>query len=191
MRLLSLALLLLSGCAKPLSFQEYREPGGEFSVRVPVGWQMSERGPFSRKPVGEVWWVGELVAEHEGWPLGVMLFVRRLDRQHDPRATAYRKYDLAPTEALFGENPPAGKISVTKTELLGLPARLVTNDEYIDTTGDGLFHGPVKEYPSRVRVLVIQRPEAYYVLEYRAVRDRFEKYLPAFETMVASFKLKP
>lgn len=188
MRLLLIGLTILTACSRPLAFEEYREPGGEFSVKVPVGWQLSERGPFSRKPLAEVWWLGEQVAQHEGWPIGVMLFVRRLDRQYDPRAKPYKNFDLDPTEALFTETPPKG-LTVTKREFSGYPARLVVNDDFAQSKGDNLFHGPVKEYPSRLRALVIQTPKAYYVLEYMAVSDRFEKYLPAFETLTASFQL--
>lgn len=188
MRNLAFVLVLLAGCTKPLSFVEYQEPGGEFVVMAPSGWQADARGPFARRPVAEVWWLGEMVAQHEGWPLGVMLFVRRLDRHPDPRNTRYRNGTLANHDDLFANKDLKG-ISVTKGEHSGYPARWVANDKWVETTGDNLLHGPVKEYPSRLRAVVIQTPGFYYVLEYRAVNDRFEKYLPAFEMLVSSFKL--
>lgn len=188
MRHLAFTLLLLAACTKPLSFVEYKEPGGEFTVQVPSGWQADERGPFTRRPVAEVWWLGEMVAQHEGWPLGVMLFVRRFDRHPDPPNTRYRNGTLANHDVLFMDKELKG-VSVSKGEHSGFPARWVANDKWIETTGDNLFHGPVKRYPSRLRAVVIRTPDYYYVLEYRAVNDRFEKYLPAFNTLVSSFKL--
>lgn len=188
MRKLWLMLAFATACSRPLSFVEYREPSGQFTVQTPSDWRVDERGAFSRKPVGQVVWIGEMIDHAEGRPIGVMLSVTRLDRQSDPRATAYRKFHLAPSEELFTGTPPPG-MSVTKAEFSGYPARWVTNDDAVQFKGDNLLHGPVKEFPSRVRALVIQTPDAYYVLNYTAVRDRFEKYLPAFETLTASFQL--
>lgn len=186
MRALAMALALLTACSRPLAFQEYREPDGEFSVSVPVGWQANERGPFSRKPIGEVWWLGEQVAHHEGWPVGVLLFVRKLDRDPDKRNKVYRDDYLAPTDALFSGTHPKD-VLIEATEFAGYPARKIGRD-FDDHVGGG-WHGRLKTFPSRMVGVVIQTPNAYYVLEYRAVHDRFDKYKPAFDTLVASFKL--
>ena len=186
MRNLMIIAVLAAGCSRPMSFVEYTEPAGEFSVKVPEGWDKSERGPFSRKPIGEVWWVGKVVADHEGWPIGAMLFVRKLDRRPEKTNVRYLESMLKPTDALFdGTQPP--DIKVQKDHFLGFPMRRIERD-YEESTGGGI-HGPVKVYPARTRATAIQTPDSYYLIEYRATRDLFERYLPAYERMAASFKL--
>jgi hypothetical protein len=188
MRYVALIFVHFLGCSRPFYYVDYHEPANEFSVKVPWGWQLSERGPFSRKPVAEVWWLGKMVAQHEGWPLGVMLFVRKLDRHPDARLRKHRPDFLKMENELFAGKRFDG-LTVTTGTFSGYPTRLVMNDDWIDTTGDNWMHGKVKEYPSRLHALVIQTPDEYYILEYRAVREHFESHKPAFDTLVASFKL--
>lgn len=188
MRKFAISALLLAACARPLSFSEYREPEGEFVANVPAAWPIDNPGPFSRLPLGQICWLGEMVDQHEGTPIGVQLCVRRLDRNPDARATSYRKGTLAVTDAIFAGKALEG-LSVSETTHSGLPARLVINEKFAQTKGDNLFHGPVKEFPSKLQALIIETPAFYYVLEYKSVLDRFDKYKPAFDTLVASFKL--
>jgi hypothetical protein len=179
-------LAVLAACSRPMSFVDYREPGGEFSVQVPEGWQIDERGPFSRKPVGEVWWVGETVDQHEGWPVGALLFIRRLDRNPGKGQERHVQHVLAETDALFSGGHPAD-VNVKAAEFSGYPAR--SFQRAFDETAGGGLHGSTRSHPSRVIGMAIQTPTAYYVLEYRATLKLFDKHLPAYERLTASFKL--
>ena len=52
------------------------------------------------------------------------------------------------------------------------------------------MHGKVQTFPSRVDGVLLRSDEAYYVLEYRATEELFDKHHPAFERFKASFKLR-
>lgn len=177
--LIAALLAILAACSLPMTYVEYQEPGGDFSVQVPSHWAIDERGAFSRKPVGEVWWMGKVVDQHEGIPIGVMLFVRRIDR----RSTGTT---LAETDALFSGKHPKD-VLVQSLEFSGKTARAFNRD-YEETLGGGM-HGKLRSYPARTAGVAIQTPDAYYVLEYRAVRDQFDKYFPIFERLRSSFKI--
>ena len=179
-------LLAAAACSRPMSFVEYREPAGEFSVEAPAGWNVNESGSFSKRPVGEVSWAGKIVDQHEGRPVGALLFVRKLDRHPDKLQERYRQGTLLETDALFGGGHPAD-LAVKSGDFAGHPARWFQRD-FDDSVGGGM-HGAVKTYPSRVAGIVVQTPEAYYVLEYRATRELFDGYRPAFERLTASFQL--
>ena len=187
MKYLALILVHFLGCSRPFYYVDYREPAGEFSVKVPWGWALEEHGRFSRRPYAEVTWLGKLVDSHEGIPIGVMLSIKRLDRNPGP---GYRK-DFAAAEAELFSGKPVPGATITTGTASGFPARWVSNDDWAQYKGDGLFHGPVKKFPSRLRAFVIRTPEAYYVLDYKAVNEHFDSHKPAFDTLVASFKLKP
>jgi len=185
-RLMVVLFAAVAACSRPMSFVQYREPAGEFSVEVPAGWNVNERGSFSKRPVGEVWWAGKIVDQHEGWPVGALLFVRKLDRHPDKGQERYRRNTLLETDALFSGGQPAD-LAVKSGDFAGHPARWFQRD-FDDSVGGGI-HGAVKTYPSRVSGIAIQTPETYYVLEYRATRELFDRYMPAFERLTASFKL--
>lgn len=181
-----LGIATLAACSRPPSFIEYREPGGAFVVQAPSQWHLDERGPFSRRPVGEVWWIGN-VGEYEDWPFGAVISVRRLDKNPDKRNKNYIKWDLADTQALFAGRQLQG-LKVTKASLLGFDAREFER-EYEEFFGGGCF-GKLRSRPTRAEGVVIDTPDAYYVLEYRTKRELFEKYRYGFAMMKGSFRLK-
>ena len=50
------------------------------------------------------------------------------------------------------------------------------------------MHGN-KKYSIKLEDIVIRTPEAYYVLEYRATQELFDKYYFAFEKAAETFRL--
>ena len=187
MRFLLLTTFSLFACARAPEFVEYREPGGEFSVQVPRRWKVSERGPFTRRPVAEVWWIGKVVETDEGWPVGAILYVRRLDKDPDKRNKVYINEELADTKALFaGKHAP--DVQTKKSTMLGHESIEFVRD-YEEAFGGG-WHGKLHHRAARVEGVVIDTPGSYYVLEYRATKELFEKYRYGFMRLRESFKLK-
>lgn len=184
-RLLLILLAASAACSRSPSSSEYRPAGGGFRLETPVGWASNERGPFTRRPIGEIWWIGKMVGEHEGWPVGALILVRRLDRHPGKDEERYRKDVLSQTDALFRGDQPADLI-LKKGNLVGKPARWYRRD-FEETTGGGI-HGTSKSFPSTVSGVVVQTPEAYYVLEYRATRELFDEYESDFRRLVSTFK---
>lgn len=186
-RLLVIA-MLAAACSGPPDFIQYQEPGGAFSAEVPKRWELDERGAFSRRPVGEVWWIGKVSDDHEGWPIGAIIYVRRMEKNPDKRNKIYIKWDLADTQALFTQKKfPAG-LRVEKSTFLGFDAREFSRD-YDEKLGGG-WHGKVRIVPARAEGVVLDTPESYYVLEYRATKDLFDKYRYGFVKLKESFRLK-
>lgn len=189
---LAVAVLVVVGCSKPLAFELYREPAGTFTAEVPVGWPKDFDDAFTRKPIAGVSWVGKLVDGGEGRAIGAVIEVRKLWRlkKDHPAPKDYERFNksvLEPTADLFNGAYPAD-VLVSDGVLSGLPAKIYSRNEFDQATGGGM-HGAVKHHPSRVEGVVLQTPEAYYVLEYRATKDLFDKHRPAFERLKTSFKL--
>lgn len=131
-------------------------------------------------------WIGN-AGDHEEWPFGASISVRRLEKNPDKRNKNYIKWDLADTQALFAGRELSG-LKVTHTSLLGFDARAFER-EYEQDFGGGCF-GKLRSRPTRAEGVVIDTPDAYYALEYSAAKDLFEKYRYGFVRLKESFRLK-
>jgi hypothetical protein len=186
-----LAALMASSCAQKPVFELYRDPGGDYSLEVPKGWPRAGNADLKRKPNSVISFIGRNEPSDEGTPLGAVLYVTKFYRQRsdfpgDAKGfDAYRQEVLAPSEALFGAGPlPAGAPRVSDMRLGGLAAKTYRRDyEHFNR-----LHMP-KPVAMRLEDVVIQTREAFYVLEYRATSELFDRYHYAFEKAKASFQL--
>lgn len=132
-------------------------------------------------------WVGEVAEESEGMQLGAMIHVSRFQRTDAP--SSFKKSTLAPTDAMFGPGPlPDGApADIAVLTVSGHPARRYQRG-FDAVLGGGLHQakGPVA---MRLEDLVVQTPDAYYVLEYRATKALFDKHYRAFDRLASTFRL--
>lgn len=185
-------LALMTACAHT-GYETYREASGTFSLDVPRSWKKYRDSDFSRKPNAVVSWYGKIV-EDKGYPVGAIVELEKLNRRPDDFPPErdwefYKKNILEPTDRLFDGTHPS-EVRVEEATMAGLPARLFSRSVE-QLSGDGPVRGSDKKHPSRIEGIVIQTPDAYYVLEYRATNELFDKYRPAFERMKESFRLNP
>lgn len=186
MRSAALAVLaLLAACSKEPDYVEYRDAQGAFTTMAPEGWTPEVVGPFPEWPARKTVWVGAVADEHEGQPIGALYTIWRMDRHPTGKQARYRDEMLAATDALFADEAPAD-VMVAPGEVDGHPARAFQRD-LVENLGGGV-HGAVRTYPSRISGVAIQTPDAYYVLEYRATLELFEKHLPVFQRMREGFR---
>lgn len=196
-RFLAAALILATGCARTQEFKTYKDPGGDFSLTIPADW-VPEADP-DRKPASVTSFLTKKTIYDEGQPLGPVLHVTKFYRNRSSHPgtnedfKAYQENILFPTDILFGASVdllPAHKRSdltknVRDTRISGIPAKTYQKSfEY--TTAP--MHGN-KKFSVKLEDIVIQTPEAYYVLEYRATKELFDKYYFAFEKASETFRL--
>lgn len=192
------ALLLAAACAKQ-GYEPYQDPEGGYSFDAPKGWAVEGNAGLGRKPVSTALFVGHVAAQDEGVPLGAVLSVTKLYRARaahpggDKAFQEFRRTVLLPTEVLFGEAPASALPEnlrqglaggVKDTTLAGLPAKTYRREfEHYNR-----LHMP-KPVAMRLEDVVVQTPEAYFVLEYRATRELFDKHYGAFKKAKDSFRL--
>ena len=187
---LLLAALLASACAGKPAFEPYRDPAGDYSLEAPKGWPREGNADLKRRPSSVVSFVGVPEPSDEGTPLGAVLYVTKFYRLRsdfpgdDKAFAAYKKEVLVPSDALFGEGPmPSDAPVVSDTQLGGLPAKTYRRDyEHFNR-----LHMP-RPVPMRLEDVVARTPEAYYVLEYRAAREFFDRHHAVFERAKSSFQ---
>jgi len=181
-RLAAAAALVLLGtaCRRAPAFAPYADPAGRWSLEVPSGWT-PDPGPV-RLPTSGVDFVGALEPQDEGVPLGAVLSVVRHARRradHPGGDAAFRGYETAvlkPARELFGDDG-------------GAPASKDFARDYERGPG-GPLHGN-KSFAMRAEGFVRRTADAYYVVEYRATRENFERYRYALDRARASFRLTP
>lgn len=188
MRPLYLAVLLIvSGCSQKPSFQEFKEASGEFSADLPSNWHRDGQDDLRRKPAASMTWIAEVAEESEGSQVGAMIHISRFQREGAP--ASFKKSTLDPTDAMFGPGPlPAGApVNVTSFTLSGHPARRYRRD--FEVVLGGGMHRATSPIAMRLEDIVVQTPDAYYVLEYRATKALFDKHYQAFDRLAATFRL--
>ena len=178
-------LLLVAACEKPLTFVAYEPPSKEFSVEVPAGWRLDDRGGFDRKPLAEVRWIGKVVEEQSGEIYGAVLSVRRISRLRKDFAGAKEYATFKKNVLDKGEQLASGKAGVPVTRT---PDGFRYGQQYEAELG-GLQHGAVRKLPMQVETIVRRTPAYDYVLELRATRPLFNRYLPALVRLNDSFKV--
>ena len=192
MRSLLVAALVLAGLsacrAKPHTVA-YVDPSGLFRAEIPDTWRRDGDKDLSRKPVAVVSFIGEISSQDEGLPVGAVINVTRITRLAnevpggDKGYAAFQRNWLSRSDALFGG--PKNVLPEDQKALLSLPVA----DETIGGRKAKVYRqeyrqgNPIHSTSApamRLEDAVIQTPEAYYVLEYRATQDLFDKYYPVY-----------
>lgn len=187
MRMRALAVIMLAaGCSGEPNYVPYEDAAGAFRTEVPDVWRAEVSGPFPEWPARKTQWVGAVADQHEGDAIGALYTVWRMERHPTDKQKRYRDEMLAATDALFSDEAPPD-VLVAPGEIAGYPARAFQR-ELMENLGGGL-HGAVRSHPSRVSGIAIQLPDAYYVLEYRATLELFDKHLPHFQRLREKFRL--
>ncbi len=158
-------------------------------------WRRDGDKDLSRKPVAVVSFIGEVQADDEGVPLGAVINVTRIARAKadvpggDKGFAAYQKNWLFRSDALFGG--PKDVLPENQKPLLALPI----SDETVGGLKAKVYRqeftesNPVHNSNSvamRLEDAVVQTPEAYYVLEYRATKELFDKHYPVYQRFKAA-----
>lgn len=193
------AILLVCGCSRGLVWQPYSDASGDVRAEVPRSWPSTHDPDLRRRPVAMLTFLGEETPQDEGRPLGALIHVTRVTRlaaemPADPKARS-RFVDawITPSDVLFGAPveslPPEarkGLPKVSDTSLGGKPAKTYEREyEYVNRA-----HGNVDVWIRLVDV-VVRTDKAYYMIEYSAPRESFEKNRPVFERFLKTFAFGP
>ncbi|UPT73040.1 MAG: hypothetical protein M0D55_14190 [Elusimicrobiota bacterium] len=190
MRILSVVILAtIMGCSKKTAYGDFTEATGQFTAQLPSNWHRDGHDDLSRSPMAVMTWIAEISAEKEGQQIGAMIHINRFRRKDVP--PAFKKATLDPTDAMFGKGPlpPGAPDRIADLTVEGFPARLYRRD--FETVLGGGMHSVKGPFKMTLEDVVVQTPDSYYVLEYRATAELFEKYHPAFRRLVETIKLTP
>ena len=196
------AVLLLgaaAACTRPLVWQPYADASGDFRSEMPKSWSSYNEPDLMRRPVAVVAFLGEMKTQVEGYPIGAIIQVTRATRVPSelPKGDKARKNYTAswlvspdllfkgPVEALHVD-PKKGLPKVSETALGAKMARTYER-EYEEFNA---VHMP-RPVPMKLVDIVVRTDKAYYIIEYRAPRDLFEKHRPVFERFLKSFAFDP
>ena len=169
MRLLLLAVLILVvGCWKAPSYESYRDAGAGFSLEVPKGWPYDTDPAPVGKPAVTTEFIGDAQPQDQGIVLGAVLTVTRLSRKGGEKM-------LAPTKALFPDDA-------------AMPAVSKPYARDYEHGGPTPMHQNAAPIPMRVEGRVFRTVDAFFVVEMRAVRGKFEKNRHALERALATFR---
>jgi hypothetical protein len=177
-----LALLAAAACSKAPVFEPVADAAQGYSLEAPKDWPR-ETAAAPERLASETVFVGDAEPQDEGTPLGAVLVVTRLTRRPEavkvPAAArkAFEERVLAPTRALFPDDGPA-------------PARSEPYSRDYEHGGTSPLHGgaPV---PMRVEGRVFRTADAFFVVELRGARAKFEKNRPVLERALATFRPTP
>lgn len=185
MRFLPALLLLLLACAKTQTYAPYVPDTSEFGVDAPVGWAVDERGLFSKTPIAETQWTGEVVDESEGHQVGAVVSIRRISRlKKDIPAKEYTRFKKGVLDQ--GDRILAGRAGVPVEK--NAAGFFVYRREWEQSLGGGL-HGALRTVPMRTETHILRTRAYDYVLEYRVVKRLHDKHYPVFQRLVSTFKL--
>lgn len=193
------AALSVLGCSRESAWQRYDDGSGDVSVEVPKSWPMIDDPDLKRRPVAMLTFLGEEKPQDEGRPLGALIHVTRVTRvtaEMPAEAKARARFTeswITPPDVLFGAPvellPPEARKNLPKvsdTTLGGKAAKTYEREyEYVNRA-----HGNVEVWIRLIDV-VVRTDKAYYMIEYSAPRDRFEKHRPVFERFLKSFAFGP
>lgn len=196
--LLTSVLLTLFGCSRVLVWQRYEDVSGLVSFEIPKTWPLAADSDLKRIPTASLTFVGEEKPQDEGVFLGATIHVTRVARadadmpKGEPAHGRYVATWIAPADVVFGASPetlpPESRKDLPKVS---------------DTTLGGKTaktYGREYEYVNQVRGIrlwlklvdyIVRTDKAYYMIEYRAPRDTFEKNRPVFERFVKGFAFGP
>lgn len=173
-------LLAAAACSKTPAFEPFKDPSLGFSLEAPRGWVRDADPAPETRLAATVRFIGDAQPQDEGEPLGAVLTISRLTRRPDEAAApaaarkAFAERVLAPTRALFADDGPA-------------PAESKPYARDYEHGGPTPLHSgaPV---PMRVEGRVFRTHDAYFVVELKGVREKFERHRPVLEKALASFR---
>lgn len=165
--LLLAALVAAAACKKAPSYEPYSDAGASFSVEAPKGWPRDATPAPAGKPFVKTEFIGDASPQDEGVVLGAALTVTRMSRKAAPNL-------LAATKALFPDD------AATPAE----SQRYVRDYEHGGATP---MHAGAP-IPMHAEGKVFRTADAFYVVELRAVRDKFEAHRHALERALATFR---
>ena len=195
-RILAALIVITTGCAKTQEFKAYKDPGGDFVLNVPADW-IAESSP-RKKPAAVTSFVSKKAVFEEGQPIGPILHVTKFYRTRDDHPGSGEEFEefsrevLSPSDALFGA--PADSLSERQRDSMkdardmtlgGLPAKTYQKSFEMKSTP---MHGN-RVHSVKLEDVVVQTPSAYYVLEYRATQELFDKYYFAFQNAAQTFRI--
>lgn len=166
--LLAAVLSAAAGCSKAPVFESYRDAGAGYSLEVPKDWPRDADPAPAGKLATRTEFVGEAQPQDEGLILGAVLTVTRLSRKADDNL-------LAGTKALFPDDAAAAAES-------GPLAR-----DY-EHGGPTPMHQGAAAVPMRAEGKVFRTADAFFVVELRAVRGKFEKHRPVLARALSTFQ---
>lgn len=164
--LLFAALALFAGCRKAPVYEAYRDVASGFSMEAPKGWPRDVG--HSGKPVIATEFIGDPEPQDEGVALGAVLTVTRLSRSAGEKL-------LAPTKALFPDDAAT-------------PAESKRYSRDYEHGGPTPMHQGSPVVPMRVEGKVFRTADAFYAVELRATREKFERHRHALERALATFR---
>lgn len=169
------AVLLAAGCSKKVEYVHYEDPTG-FSADVPAKWPRLKDPDLTHKPSAMMEWVGVDAPQYAGEILGAVIHVSRISRKREdvPPKLSWEKYSadfLAPAEKIFA-NQSGDTAEATKETTL---------------QDRSPFH-TLAPTAIKTDLVVLRTPDAYWVLNYTATKENFDKYAPAFERLKATAK---
>lgn len=175
-------LLLTAACSRPPRYAAYQDPAKRYTLEVPATWAVDADPNADKKPASKTEFIGAARPQREGVILGAVLSVSRLSRaRKDFPGTdaAFKGFDeniLKPTRDLFGDDAAA-------------PAAKTFSRDY-DFGGPTPLHSDPAVAMRSVGT-AYRTADAYFVVEYRAAKENFEKYRYAYDRAVLTFKPVP
>lgn len=167
-RLLVAARVVSAGCRKAPSYEAYRDAGAAFSLDAPKGWPRDADPAPAGKPAVTTEFIGDPEPQDEGVVLGAVLSVTRLSRGAGGKM-------VASTKALFPDDAATAAES----------KRYARDYEHGGPTPMHQGGAPV---PMHVEGKVFRTADAFYVVELRATREKFERHRQALERALTSFR---
>jgi len=164
---LSAALILSAACRQAPSYESYRDAAG-FSLEAPKGWPRDADPAPAGKLASTTEFIGDAQPQDEGVVLGAVISVTRLSRKAGDKI-------LASTKALFPNDAAA-------------PAESKPYARDYEHGGPTPMHQGAAAVPMHVEGKVFRTADAFFIVELRAVRDKFERHRPALERALATFR---
>jgi hypothetical protein len=175
-------ILAAAACGSETSYKAWQDPRLGVSFDAPADWTMYGDGG-SGKPVGFVVFVHEPSYRVDDQWIGPNILIHRLSRKTpDYPSPASRDAYLAATEQAFNDKSPG----VSSAPVAGVTARELGIDYVL---AKHQANGEPAKMPMRSVSVIMQKPDAYYVLEYRCNQKEFGNFLPVFERAVRTLRL--
>jgi hypothetical protein len=166
-RYILIVLTAAAACGKKAPTYEAFKSDAGFSLEAPKEWPR-EAGPAG-KPAVVTEFIGDVQPQDEGVALGAVLTVTKLSRK-DAAASL-----LKDTKALFPDD------AATAAE-----SKPYSRD--YEHGGPSPMHQNAAPVPMRVEGKVFRTADAFYVVELRGVRSKFDANRPVLERALATFK---
>lgn len=161
-------LIVSAGCRKAPMYEPYRDAGAGYSLEAPKGWPRDADPAPAGKLARTTEFIGDAQPQAEGVALGAVLTVTRLSRKAGEKI-------LAPTKALFPDDAST-------------PAESKPYARDYEHGGPTPMHEGAGPVSMRVEGKVFRTADAFFVVELRAVRGKFEKNRHALERALETFR---